>query len=489
MLKLRQIDAHWCKVESPEHYQYVYDLLSFEDMTRNPFTGYPEKITKSMMDKRGNKFPCGLIPMVMDKADEDGVDTELVQVKVDIKPKLKVKFDGIKLEDYQEKCIQLAGKKNKGFYRGLIVAPTGGGKSLMASSLIAKFNIPCSVIVVINRTIFNQMIEEMEKRFPFLDVGAVGDDRCDFGHITVALYQSLSRLDLTKLNQMVKMVVVDEAHRMNNSVETILKQLTNSHIRFGLTATEHDRDEEFKKWASTVGNIGPMIHEVTDEEADSRVVPCHVYMTKYYCHDPIGTSYRSVFDIDILRSDVRTKKLLRAAKIFIDRGFNCLFLLHEIGQAEHVQEIALELGMSPYVAHSKNDKKYNDALKERLNNRQINFVIATQVFGTGTNIPNIDVVVLGSMRKSLIEVLQNIGRGRRRTKDKQYLIVIDSYDKLRNNLDKRKTFFDKFEGYSKRRIKLYEKKGWYKGNLSGLNLSKIRMVRKDKVKRLKLNKG
>ena len=486
MLILRQINAQFCKVDSPEHQEFVYNALSFDTMMRDPFTGYPKKIVKSFLDKRGMKFPCGLIPFVMEKADEKGLDVELHNIKSTANLVKNPEIEGITFEDYQSECLRLAGKKNNGHYRGLFISPTGSGKTVIIGGLIAKFNIPCTLIIVINRTIFKQTIADMEKWFPFLEVGAVGDDICTIGHITIAMYQSLVKFDLKKLNNMVEMIVVDEVHRMNASVMSILKRMDKCHIRFGLTATEHDRETDFEKWGNTVGYIGTLIKEITDEEADARIVPCHVYMINHYCHDPIGTDYDSVFHNDVLFSEVRIRKMLRAAKIFIDRGFNCLFLLHEIGQAERAKKIALELGLSPYVAHSKNDKKYNDALKERLNNRQINFVIATQVFGTGTNIPNIDVVVLGSLRKSLIETLQNIGRGRRRTKDKQFLIVIDANDKVRNNMDKRKNFFSYFEQYSKKRIKLYEKKGWFKGNLSMLKLDKVRTIIKNKPKRFKL---
>jgi superfamily II DNA or RNA helicase len=98
----------------------------------------------------------------------------------------------------------------------------------------------------------------------------------------------------------------------------------------------------------------------------------------------------------------------------------------------------------------------NEYVKQELNNRRINLVIATQVFGMGTNIPTVDCIALASSRKSEIDTLQKIGRGRRRTQHKDELIVIDSIDQLRSSLRHHKHFYT----YSLERMGIYKEKGW-----------------------------
>lgn len=118
--------------------------------------------------------------------------------------------------------------------------------------------------------------------------------------------------------------------------------------------------------------------------------------------------------------------------------------------------MADEMGLKYEYAHGNNSKDENEKIKERLNNGTTKLVIATQVFGLGTNIPNVDCVVLGSVRKSYIDTIQKIGRGRRRVSGKDKLIVIDSIDRVSG----RARFCDYFYGYSMERINHYKSKKW-----------------------------
>ena len=87
-----------------------------------------------------------------------------------------------------------------------------------------------------------------------------------------------------------------------------------------------------------------------------------------------------------------------------------------------------------------------------LNNFEIPFVIASPVFGVGTNIPNVQCAIMGSARKDLSNLIQKIGRGRRRTLDKDLLLLLDVYDNEQRY----------FKAYSERRKNFYKRKGWLK---------------------------
>lgn len=462
IIELIQRDAHYCKVNTPKGVPIVAEILSYKETTTNRWTGFPEVIKKSFLDKRGTKFLCGLIPFVIEELTKRGYEVELSTIRGNLKHKLFASIDGITFEDYQKACLRRVGKNE----RGIIVGPTGMGKTIIAAGIINKYDIPVTLITTIKKSIFHGFIKDFQKWFPEVPIGMVGDDECIVGHITIAMYQSLSKWNLKELNNMVELYLCDEAHGVNPSIERILKQLTKCHNRFGLTATPHPKTD-FKKWATMIGNLGPIIYSVTDEQCESRVVPCEVYMINCYVHNPEGSDYQEIFRKDVLSSKLRNRKLLNAANdMAISKGLTCLFLLHEVQQAEDVAIMAERMGLTAYVAHGKNKKGVNEEIKDALNNREVQLVISTQVFGTGTNIPNIDCVVLGSARKSTIEVIQNIGRGRRRTKNKERLIVIDCYDTVRNNSgNKRKKAYDYFQEHSDIRLELYKSKGWFKGKI------------------------
>jgi len=460
VIEIQELDAVYCKVLTPQGQGLVWEILSYEDVTRNIWSGFPEAVKRSHMDKRGMSFLCGLIPYVTKKLVEMGHEVDVFKIKVNLPYRLFVSLPDTIFEKYQSKLLRSVGKNN----RGILIAPTGGGKSLILGGIISKYNIPVSLLIVPTKSILKQMENDFKKWFPEYDIGIVGDNQCTVGHITIALFQSLSRWDLTKYNSILQLIIIDECHKMNNSIQKMLKQLTKVPFRFGVTATPR-RETDFNEYGRMIGNIGPIISEVDDIECISRVTPCHVYTIGYYCHSPKGTDYRSIYQKDILFSIIRNRKLLSAAKkLALDKGKTCVFLLDQIEQGEIIFDIAKSMGLNPYLVHSKMKKGHNENIKKLLSENKINLVIATGVWGIGTSIYNIDCVVLASARKSYIDTLQKLGRARRRSAKKEEAIIIDVIDKVRNNSGCRKKCYKYFEDYSKLRISWYKEKKWYMGD-------------------------
>jgi superfamily II DNA or RNA helicase len=457
-----QKDSHWAIVNGPEeHKSAIWEILSYEKMVKLRYKPRPEKMTFSYFTKKGNKFPYGLVDYVSDKLIDQGYEVEIKEINKGLKPILKPKIPGIIFEDYQDRVLKIAGKHN----RGIFIAATASGKSLMAAGIVAKYDIPVSLIVTINKTIFNQMVKDFTKWFPDVEIGVVGNGECVISHITIALYQSLARYDLKKYNKELELICWDEIHSAGNSVTKVLSQLTNCYNIYGLTATPHREEQNKQKYLEMIGNIGPIIEEVKDEEVSARVTDVEVYMTNYICKNPKGKTYRDCFKQDIQLSEDRNTKLLKAAKrLLLDKGKTCLVVVSEISQVNEMEKVAKKLGLKPKIAHGKKESEINENIKNLLNDKKVNLVIATGIFSTGTNIVTLDGVVLGSARKSVINIIQIIGRARRKTDGKDKAIVIDSYDRILQPKKERK-FYDYFEDYSIERIKLYKEKGWFKKKL------------------------
>jgi len=453
---IKQINSHYARVVgSDEHQLLVWDILSYDVNTRIPGKRGVQKITRSMLDRRGNKFPFGLSEFISEKLSEQGYDTEIQEIDYKFKKSLIPKISGIKFEDYQKKIINQAGKHN----RGIFVAGTGSGKTVIAGGIIAKYSLPISLFVTINKSIYKQTINDFEKWFPEIEIGRVGDNECFVSHITVALYQSLSKWDLRKYNQELELIIVDEVHAASKAINKIMKQFTNVPLRFGLTATPQIEEGNKQKFFEMLGNVGSIISEVGDDDVKARVTDVEVHMINYFCINPKGSNYHESYKRDILFSKIRNKKLLNKAKeLALDKGKTCLFMVKEIQHANEIAKLAKSMDLKPYIVHSEKNEKENEKIRKLLEEKKIMLVIATQKWGTGTNIQNIECVVPCSVRESYIELIQNIGRGRRRTKDKDTLIVIDSIDKIKP--DKYRKFYNYFNDYSMKRFEIYKSKGW-----------------------------
>jgi superfamily II DNA or RNA helicase len=318
--------------------------------------------------------------------------------------------------------------------------------------IIDKLKTPKTIIITPTKQILNQTYDHFINWFPDHKIGKVGDGEKTIGHITVALFQSLKKIRIKGC----QLVIVDECHRMNNSIDIILKKLPDAHYRYGLTATPQ-LQKDFGKWGLMIGNIAPIIYEVSDQQAINRVTDVQINLLRFICNRPTGGNYQEVLRNDVLYSMERCSKMLRAAQqLSLNKGGNCLILLDEIEQGNVMMEAANEMNLEPLFAHGKRNNSQNTFIKNLLNRRKIQLVIATSVFGIGTDIPNIDCVGLASSRKSYIDTVQKIGRGRRRVEGKNKLIVIDFVDNVRG----KHKFHKHFYAHSIERLNTYKDKEW-----------------------------
>jgi superfamily II DNA or RNA helicase len=348
--------------------------------------------------------------------------------------------------------IQCKDPHNNFVANGIVVH--NSGKSIIIGGIIKRFGVPKTLIIVINKSIFQQILNSLTEWFPNYSIGYIGDGQFSIGHITISLFQSLNRINKNDF----KLVILDEVQRINDSITNWLNHFGKQiHYRFGLTATPQKEKSNPGKTMNMHGYFGNIIKELKDEEVSTRVIPVKVYMIKFKNQKPTEKEYAQSYRHDVLLNAERNTLLLKAAKkLLLDKGLSCLVLLDEIRQAEMMGKIAHKLGLSPTLAHSDNQKGLNEKIKNDLNNGKINLVIATQVFGIGTDIPNVNGVVLASARKSEIDTLQKIGRGRRKTKEKETMILIDSIDMLISSKRVHKHFYS----YSLERMRIYEEKGW-----------------------------
>jgi superfamily II DNA or RNA helicase len=327
------------------------------------------------------------------------------------------------------------------------------GKTIVMGGIIKKLNIPETIIVTPTKDIFNQTYDRFTEWFPNYLIGKIGDGNFYQGDLTIGLFQSLKKV---KLKGKIPLAIVDECHRMNNSIDRILANLKHTYYRYGLTATPQ-LEKDFAKWAVMIGNIGPIIHETSDQEAIKRVTDVKVHLLRFICNRPTGGSYQEVLRNDVLFSIERCAKMIKAAKqLSLDDGGNCLILLDEIEHGNIMVEVAKDMGLEPMFAHGKNRNGQNAFIKNLLNRRKVQLVIATSVFGIGSDIPNIDCVGMGSARKSYIDTVQKIGRGRRRVKGKEKLKVIDFIDNVRGKAKFHKHFY----AHSIERLNTYKDKEW-----------------------------
>lgn len=337
---------------------------------------------------------------------------------------------------------------------------TSAGKTIITATLskiVEKYG--RSIIIVPNKSLVTQTEEDYKNCG--LDVGVYFGDRKELNRThTICTWQSLNILDkkskdaeissvrllknpnnitLEEFLENVSTVIVDEAHM--GKAEVIKKILTtnlkNAPIRWGLTGTVPKEDFEFQ---SILASIGPVVGSVSAKELQDKgiISNCHVNVVQLADY-PEFKNYQEELKYLTTNSD----RLTYIASMIntISSSGNTLILVDRISAGEKLMELI------PNAEFIKGDVKLKDrkAAYDAINESTNSVVIATYgVASVGINIPRIFNLVLFEPGKSFVRVIQSIGRGIRRAKDKDFVQIWDITSTCKfakRHLTQRKKFY------------------------------------------------
>jgi superfamily II DNA or RNA helicase len=284
--------------------------------------------------------------------------------------------------------------------------------------------------------------------------------------VNESLTKSLARKDiLLKYLNTVELLIFDECHRSAASDNVDLIQACPSYYKVGLSGTPFGRSD--KKGMVVVGNFAPAILRVTNQEMkDAGVVPsATIYMVAVKEEKVKTRDYARIVEEGIVYHNGRNAAIYSIIKQAYERGENVLLIFQRVEHGNFISELLsgnydtsifnpLKYGMSPKdtVPHEKLDgsdktKRRNEVL-ERFKNRELQVLIASDIFGTGIDLPDLDNMINAAGGKSLINALQRLGRGLR---GKGHLNVFDFIDAHSKRLAQ----------HTKTRLSYYEEEGCF----------------------------
>ena len=356
----------------------------------------------------------------------------------------------IKLRDYQVEAINNFIENPQSLQQ----IATGAGKTIITATLSKMCEIfGRSLIIVPNKSLVEQTEEDYINCG--LDVGVYFGDRKELGKThTICTWQSLnilnkrhkeglSFLSLAEFLDDVSTVIVDEVHQAKAEVlKNILTQnLKNAPIRWGLTGTVPKEPFEFQ---SILASLGPVVGNVTAKELQDKGVlsNCHVNICQLM-DTKAFTNYQE--ELKYLVSDDARLEYLGKLMIKIKSSGNTLILVDRIAAGERLQELIPGSVFINGSVKTKNRKETYDKVQDATDM----VIIATYgVAAVGINIPRIFNLVLFEPGKSFVRVIQSIGRGVRKAKDKDFVQIWDITSTCKfakRHLTARKKFYKEAE--------------------------------------------
>lgn len=327
---------------------------------------------------------------------------------------------------------------------------TGAGKTITTATLSHLCEAyGRSLVIVPNKSLVEQTEEDYINCG--LDVGVYFGDRKQLGKThTICTWQSLNILDkknqdgsavlsLAEFLEGVSTVIVDEVHQAKAEVlqKLLTRNLRNAPIRWGLTGTVPKADHEFQ---SILASIGPVIGQVSAKELQDKGVlsNCHVNVLQL-----MDTQAHSNYQEELkylVTNKARIEYIGNMLNSIKDTG-NTLILVDRIAAGEALRDLIPGSTFISGAVKVKDRKETYDTIREGTNE----VIIATYgVAAVGLNIPRIFNLVLLEPGKSFVRVIQSIGRGVRKAKDKDFVQIWDvtsTCKYAKKHLTQRKKFY------------------------------------------------
>lgn len=378
-------------------------------------------------------------------------------------PNLK---SNVKLRDYQKEAMQRWLKQK----RGVIVLPTGSGKTILAIKIIEEIN-AATFIVVPTLNLVSQWKENLERAFN-IKIGEFTGQKKEFEAITVSTYDS-AYINAENLGNKFKLLIFDEVHHLPAEGYRQIAEMFASPYRLGLTAT-YEREDGMHEELDRL--IGGKIYEKKVEQlagkylANYEIVKIKVELTdeereEYEKHYKIfrdyivsnGIEMRSPKDFEkivmLSGRDKRAREALlarnRAEKIAYNSK-NKLEKIKELLSKENrtiiftryndmVYEISRKF-LIPCITY-RTDEEERRKILQKFKEGKYPAIVSSQVLDEGIDVPEANVGIIVSGTGSSREFIQRLGRLLRPREGKRailYELVTKGTKEVRTSYRRRK---------------------------------------------------
>ena len=379
---------------------------------------------------------------------------------------VSVKKQAVKMHSHQQQAILHA----LNHHRCVLISPTGSGKSLIIYVLVRFLQSVLKSdrkILILVPTV--GLVNQMESDFfdyskndkswsckKYIQKIMAGAEKELNKQIVVSTWQSIYKLPKTWFDQF-DAVFFDECHQAKaESINFIGQKLSKAWFRIGTTGT---LDQSQAHRLSIEGILGPAIQFIQTKGLMNKGllatigIDCLIIKYKQEEKEYIKKQ-RYADEIKWLVKNEKRNEFIK--QLALRTKGNTLILFNYV--EDHGKPLAALLEAAGtdrkiYLIHGKTEAESREYIRKVID-RESNAILVAS-FGTtstGINIVNLDNIIFASPTKSIIRLLQSIGRGLRVSEKKKTLKVYDIVDDLTIKSHKNHTY-----KHFEERIKIYKK--------------------------------
>ena len=354
------------------------------------------------------------------------------------------------LREYQKQALDAWVANDK---RGIIVLPTGSGKTVVGIKAISLLNIP-TLVVAPTLDLVDQWCSRLKNEFK-VEVGVLGGGEWDIKALTVSTYDS-AYIHADKLGNRFGLIIFDEVHHLPAVGYRNIAEMFASPCRMGLTATFEREDGLHAELNRLVGgkvfekrvkeltgtHLSPfrlekIVVELTEEEKEKYARNQKIF-SDYLAR--INLTIRSPADFQklIMRSgrDPGARRALLARNKARDIAYNGISKIGKLSEilkkhkeskififTEHnklVHRISRQF-LIPSITYRTTGKERSETL-DRFRSGVYRAVVASKVLDEGIDVPDADVGIILSGTGSERAFIQRLGRILRKKEGKEAVL-------------------------------------------------------------------
>lgn len=457
---IKKVDEVFIRLDCEPGYRYeIADKFSFYVKNYFFMPAYKSGVwdgTISMVDRRNGLSYWGLVPEIVSYCKAEGYNIDIdpallppaeigdaeVQKLVE---RLKISKDPKTgapraLRDYQFESVKIGVNHRK----TIVLSPTASGKS-MGIFVLSQYlkDLGRKVLIIVpNLSLIAQLQSD------FVDYASEnskinieaethkifgGQDKNTDKPVVISTWQSLQNMKPTYFSQYTAMIC-DEVHGADaKQLTKIIQNMSNSTHRIGFTGTLKDDNISEVQLKGLFGQ--PHQVETTKNLQDRGILAkskVRVMILTYPESEAAkvrGLPYHDEIDY-LCASNVRNNFI---AKLAVNSKGNTMILFRYVekhGKPLYnlIKQLAGDKKKVYYVSGEveAEDREMIRKIMEEV--RDAIIVASFKVFGVGTNIVNLDNLILGAPTKSKVSLLQAIGRALRKGADKHQALIVDVVD-------------------------------------------------------------
>lgn len=419
-------------------------------------------------------YTLDIDPILMKKIDLD--DKEFDEWVADMK--LSSKGEDITPHDYQSEIVKDFIKHR----RVTALAATSAGKSLSIYLCVryALMNIEDDekiLILVPSINLVNQLyadFEDYSKKDKDFDTNLFvhkifgGQDKYTRKPVIISTWQSMANIESNEYFECFNSIIVDECHTADaKQITAVVSKCRNAQHRLGLTGTLKSNKVSHLQVQGLFGAVRRYVtaKELIDEGKATKVIVNMIelqYPTRE-CFDLKDAAYTTEIEY-ILQHEKRKKAILGLATTL--KG-NSLFLFDRIeGHLEVIRQALEERGINYRVICGGVGREEREEIRQGMEDEENCILLGSYgTMSTGISVRRLHNVVFCHPSKSVVRVLQSLGRGMRLHDTKEVCNLYDIVDNLK---------FDKSWNHCMRHAS--ERYGYYASEKHPIKIKKIKLT-------------